>query len=160
MSEYTDLIKKEKQKALLNYDEKVILLGLRRKISEESRPSLAEVRWFQKPAIAVGALFLILVFGWLSKEIFLPSTPESDEALLKDTFVQLFIRHGTLLDQRQRLVEQRADKPAAVEFEWTIKRILYAIQREKAQDSDISESLSRVLQNAPILIKAEKDING
>jgi len=160
MSEYIDLIEKEKKEALFNYNERAFRLELKQKISEESRLSLAKVRWFQKPAIAVGTLLIILFLGWLATEIFLPSTHESDEILLKNTFVQLFIQHGTLLDQRQQLIEQRADKSSAGEFEWTIKRVLYAIQREKAQGSDISEILSRILQNAPILIKAEKDING
>ena len=160
MSEYTDLIKKEKQEALLNYDEKEFSMELKRKISKESSSSLSDMRWFQKPAIAVGALLFILLFGWLSKKIFLPSNQESEETLLKDAFVQLFIQHGTILDQRQQLVEQGEDKPADAEFEWMIKRVLYAIQREKAQGSDISESLSCVLQNTAFFIKAEKDING
>lgn len=160
MSEYIDLIKKEKKEALSNYDEKSFRLELKRKVSEESTPSLSYVRWFQKPAITIGTLLLILFLGWQSTKVFRPLSQESDEAILKNTLVQLFTQHGTLLDQRQQLVEQGADKPAAVEFEWTIKRVLYAIQREKDQGSDISESLSSVLQEAAVLIKAEKDING
>jgi len=160
MSEYSDLIEKEKQVALLNYDENTFNLELKRKIIGESEPSLSMDRWFHRPVIAVSTLLLILLFGWLFKEIFLPSNQESDEALLKDTFIQLFIQHGTILDQRQQLVEPGADKPAGAEFEWMIKRVLYAIQREKAQVNDISESLNIVLQNAPVLIKAEKDIKG
>jgi len=160
MSEFIDLIKKEKQEALSNYDEKEFSLELKRKISGESDPSLSMVRWFHRPVIAVSTLLLILLLGWLSKEIFLTSNQESDDILLKNTFTKMFIQHGTILDQRQRLVEQGADKSADAEFEWMIKRVLYAIQREKAQGSDISESLSCVLQNSTVFIKAEKDING
>jgi len=160
MSEYSDLIEKEKQVALLNYDENTFNLELKRKISKESKPSFFMVRWFQRPVITVTALFFILLLGWLSTKIFLTSNQESDDILLKNTFTKMFIQHGTILDQRQRLVEQGADKSADAEFEWMIKRVLYAIQREKAQGSDISESLSCVLQNSTVFIKAEKDING
>ena len=160
MFEFIDLIKKEKQVALLNYDENTFNLELRRKISSESRPLLSKIRWFQRPAIAVSVLLLILFLGWLSTKIFHPVSQESDEVLLKNTFIQLFLQHGTLLDQRQPLVGHSADISADEEFEWMIKRVLFAIQREKAQVNDISESMSQVLQNAAVLIKAEKDING
>lgn len=160
MYEYRDLIKKEKREALLGYDENAFRLELDRKIAEASRPTLPYLRWFQRPAIAGSALLLILLFGWLSTKIFLPLTQESDEIILKNTFAQFISQHGMLMSQRMKPVEQGMDISTAAEFEWTIKRLLYAIQREKNQGVDISESLSRVLQKTAPRIEAEKDING
>jgi hypothetical protein len=160
MPEYRDLIQEEKQQALRNFNENAFRLGLNRKIKDKVKSRPYYLQWFRTPAVAGSTVLLVFLFVWLSTKIFLPITQESDEILLKNTFVQLFTQHGTLFDQRQQLFEQAPGESAAVEFQWTIKRVLLAIQREKAQGVDISESLRRVLQNAALLIKEEKSING
>ncbi len=159
MSEYIDLIQKEKQEALLDYNEKAFRLELNRKISKVSKPSRSYVQWFRSPALAGSTVLLVLFFGWLSTKIFLPSSRESDAMLLENTFVQLFTQHGTILDKIHQPLEQYSSESAITEFEWTVKRVIYAIQRENAQDVDISESLSRVLQSAATLINTEINKN-
>ena len=160
MSEYMDLIQKEKQEALREYDENVFRLRLDRKIAEKTKPARSYVRWFQIPAFAGSAVLLILAFGWLSTHIFVPSPPESDVMVLKNTFVQLFNQHETILNQRPFPIEEASDKTAIYEFEWSLKRVIFAIQREYFPDEDISQNVSKVLHKAGVLIKAENNKSG
>ena len=160
MTEYIDLIQKEKEEALRDYNEDAFRLRLNQKTTEETKPSRFYVRWFQKPTFAGSAVLLILVFGWLSTRIFIPSSPEPDVMFLKNTFVQLFNQHETILNQHPFPIEEASEKTAIHEFEWSLKRVIFAIKRENFQDEDISRSLSRVLQNAAVLLKAEDNKSG
>jgi hypothetical protein len=160
MSEYIDIIKKEKEEALRDYREDAFRLRLDRRITEDSKPSRSYEQWFRKPAIAGCTVLLILFFGWLSTQVFLPSSQESDVMLLKNTFVQAFSQHDNILNRIALPVEMEADRSPMYEFEWSLKRVIFSIQREYVQDEDIAQNLSRVLQNAAVFIKADKDKTG
>ena len=160
MSEYIDLIQKEKEEALLDYREDAFRLRLDQKIAEENRPSRSYTSWFQKPAIAGSTVLLILFLGWLSTKSFLSSSLGSEEVRIKNTFVQLLSQHGNILNQSPLPIEIGAEKSAIYEFEWSLKRVIFAIQRENVQDEDIAQNLSQVLQNAAVLVKAEKGKSG
>jgi hypothetical protein len=156
MYEYMDLIRKEKEEALRDYREDAFRLRLDRKIAEEYQPSRSYASWFRKPAIAGSTVLLILFFGWLSTQIFLPSSRESDALILKNTFVQLFNQHASILDQSLQPIERGSDISAIDEFQWSLKRVIYAILKENAPDVDISESISRVLQSEVTFINPDK----
>ena len=159
MSEYIDLIQKEKEEALRDYRGDSFRLCLNKKIAEDSKPSRSYVQWFWKPAIAGSTILFIIFLGWLSTH-FLPSSFGSKEMHIKNTFVQLFSQHGNILNQSPFKVELGAEKSAISEFEWSLKRVIFAIQRENAQDEDIVQNLSKVLQNAAVLLKAENSKSG
>jgi hypothetical protein len=118
------------------------------------------VPWFQKPAIAGSTVLLILFLGWLSTKSFLSSSLGSEEVRIKNTFVQLLSQYGNILNHSPLPVELGAEKSAIYEFEWSLKRVIFAIQRENVQDEDIAQNLSQVLQNAAVLVKAEKGKSG
>ena len=80
--------------------------------------------------------------------------------LVKNTFVQLFSKHGNILNQSPLPVDTGSEKSAIYEFEWSLKRVIFAIQRENAPDVNMSQSLNKVLQNAAVLLKAENDKSG
>jgi len=160
MSEYIHLIQKEKEDALRDYREDVFRLRLNQKITEGNQPSRSYTSWFRKPAIAGIAILFILFFGWLSTQIFLPSSLGSEEMRIKNTFVQLFSQHRTILNQSLQPIELESNKSAIYEFEWSVKRVIFAIQREQAPDEDIAQSLRKVLQNTAVLIRAEKGKSG
>jgi hypothetical protein len=160
MSEYIDLIQKEKEEALRDYREETFRLRLDQKIAAENQPSRSYASWFRKPVIAGSTVLLILFLGWLSTQFFLPSSLGSEELRIKNTFIQLFSQHGTILNQTPLQVELGAEKSAISEFEWSLKRVIFAIQRENVQDEDIVQNLSKVLQNSAFLIKAEKGKSG
>ena len=160
MPEYIDLIQKEKQEALRDYNEDAFCLRLSRRIDEEKKPSRPYVHWFRKPAIA-GCTVLFLVFlVWLSSRFYGPFSQAGEVIRIKNTFVRLFEQHENLLNLNLQPTEQESQSSAVMEFQWSVKRVLYAIQREKAPDVDISESLCHVLQDSAALIKNEKNING
>ncbi len=160
MSEYIDLIQKEKEEALRDYQEDAFRLRLNKKIAEDSKPSRSYVQWFRKPVFVGSTVLLILFIGWLFTKFFLPSSLESEEMRIKNTFVQLFSQYGTILNQIPLQVEVDTEKSAISEFEWSLKRVIFAIQRENAPDEDIVQNLSKVLQNSAFLIKAEKGKSG
>ncbi len=156
MSEYIDLIQREKEDALLDYREDAFRLRLEKRINEDSKPSRSYLSWFQKPAIAGSTVLLILLLGWLSTRYFLPSSQESDVMLLKNTFVQVFSQHDNILNQSPLPAEMGAEKSAIYEFEWSLKRVILAIQRENAPNEDIVQNLSTVLQKSAIFVRADK----
>ncbi len=160
MSEYIDLIQKEKEEALRDYQEDAFRLRLNKKIAEDSKPSRSYVQWFRKPVFAGSTVLFVIFLGWLSTKYFLPSSFGSEEMRIKNTFVQLFSQYGTILNQIPLQVEVDAEKSAISEFEWSLKRVIFAIQRENAPDEDIVQNLSKVLQNSAFLIKAEKGKSG
>jgi len=160
MSEYIDLIQKEKEEALRHYREDVFRLRLNKKIAEDSKPSRSYVQWFRKPAIAGSTVLLILFFVWLSTHFFLTSSKAPESVRIKNTFVQLFSQHANILNQSPLQVEPGAEKSAISEFEWSLKRVIFAIQRENAQDEDIVQNLSKVLQNSAVLLNAENSKSG
>ena len=117
---------------------------------------MSYVSWFRKPAVAGSTVLLILFFGWLSTQIFLPSAASSDAMLLQNTFVQLFTQHGTMLDQSFLQVEPEPEKSTIAEFQWSVKRVIFAIKRENASNTEVSDSLRSVLQNAATFINIQK----
>lgn len=160
MTEYIELIRKEKAEALREYREDDFRMRLNKKIAERKASSPSYLSWFRRPAFAGSTVLLILFFGWLSSKIFRPSSPGSDVTDIKNTLVQLFSHQETILNQSPIPVETGFEKSAIYEFEWSVKRVLYAIRRENAPDVDFSASLSRVLQSAAALIKTGKQENG
>jgi hypothetical protein len=160
MSDFKTLIKKEKERALLEYDEDAFRLGLKQKISEETKSVRSYVRWFQKPAIAGCTVLLLLLFGWISTKTFLPVSQESEIMLLKSTFVRLFSQHNTILDHKSLPAKQKSEQSAIHDFEWSLKRVILAIQREKAGDKDNTQNFSLVLQNAAVLFNTDTSSSG
>lgn len=160
MSEYIDLIQKEKEEALRDYREDSFRLRLNKKIAEDSKRSRSYVQWFRKPVFAGSTILFIIFLGWLSTHFFLPSSKVPESVRIKNTFVQLFSQHETILNQSPLQVELDAEKFAISEFEWSLKRVIFAIQRENVQDEDIVQNLSKVLQNAAVLLKAENSKSG
>lgn len=160
MTEYIELIQKEKDEALMEFNEDTFRRSLDQKIAGKKQTSRSALSWFQRPAIAGSTVLLILFFGWLSSKIFLPSSPGSDVTGLKNTFAQLFSHQETILSQIPLPIDTGFEKSAIYEFEWSVKRVLYAIQRENAPDVDFSESLNRVLQSTAAIIKTGRKKNG
>jgi hypothetical protein len=160
MSDYIDLIQKEKEEALRDYREDAFRWRLDQKINENSKPSYSYERWFRKPAFAGSTVVLMIFLGWLSVRFFHPSSQAAETMQIKNTFMQLFNQHGTILSQSPLQVDTGSEKSTMYEFEWSVKRVIFAIQRENTPNEDIAQNLSRVLQNAAVLFKAEKSNSG
>jgi hypothetical protein len=160
MAEYIDLIHKEKQEALRDYNEETFRSRLDQKIAKDTQPSRSYAIWFQKPAVAGTSVLLLVFLCWLSTQFFLPSSLGLEEALIKNTFIHLFNQNRTILNRILPQVDEEYEISAIDEFQWSIKRVFFAIQRENAPDEDISRSLSRVLQNTASLFKTGIDKSG
>ena len=79
---------------------------------------------------------------------------------IKETFVRLFSQNRTIFSQIPLQVEKGSGISAIDEFEWSVKRVIFAIQRENAPDEDIARSISQVLRKTATLIGPEKDKPG
>ena len=75
---------------------------------------------------------------------------------IKNTFVRLFSQHASLLNQIPTQIDTESEKSGIHEFQWSLKRVIFAIKRENVQDEDIAQDLSQVLQNTAVLIGAQK----
>jgi hypothetical protein len=153
MAEYIDLIHKEKQEALQDYNEETFRSRLDQKIGKDTQPSRSYSLWFQKPAVAGASVLLLIFLCWLSTQFFLPSSLGLEETLIKNTFIHLFSQNRTILNRIPPPVDEEYEISAIDEFEWSIKRVFFVIQRENAPDEDIAQSLSRVLKNTTSLFK-------
>jgi hypothetical protein len=160
MSEYSQLIQKEKEEALQVYREDDLRLQLDRKNAEETKSSRSYVRWFQRPAFAGISVLFIILLAWFSRQFILPPSPVSNEIDIKNTFVQLLSQHKTILDQSPSQRDMDSYESGIHEFQWSIKRVIFAIQRENAQDDDIAQNLSIVLHKSAFLLGVEKDRSG
>jgi hypothetical protein len=160
MSEYIDLIQMEKEEALQDYHEDTFRMQLDREIAKKTTSTRSYVHWFQKPAIAGSSVLFLILLAWLSKQFMLPSFQASEEMHLKNTLVQMFSQHENILNRNPLPIDSKPEKSANLEFEWSVKRVILAIQREKAQDEDITQHLSRVLQESALLKKVEGEKSG
>ena len=160
MIKYTELIQKEKQEALRDYREETFRSQLDQKIAKDSQPRRSYVHWFKKPAVAGSSVMLIALLVWLSTQLFLPSSLGSEEMSIKQTLIHLFSQNRTILNQVPPPVEKVSGLSAIDEFEWSVKRVIYAIQRENVPDEDIARSISQVLRKTATLIGPEKDKPG
>ncbi len=160
MAEYVDLIQKEKQEALRDYNEDAFRSRLDQIIAKDTQPSRSYALWFQKPAVAGTSVLLLVFLCWLSTQFFLPSSLGLEEALIRSTFIRLFSQNKTILNRIPPEVDEKYEISPIEEFEWSIKRVFFAIQRENAPDEDIARSLSQVLQNTTSLFKSGIDKSG
>lgn len=150
------IIQKEKEDALQDYREEILRSHLDRKFSQEGRSSRSFIQWFRKPAVAGSSVLLVILLAWLSKQLILPTYQYLDEMYLKNMFVQVFSKNETILNHRPAADETDSEKSAIYEFEWSLKRVILAIQRENSQDEDITQDLSMVLHKASILSRSDK----
>jgi hypothetical protein len=118
------------------------------------------LHWFQKPAIAGSSVLFLILLAWFSKQFLLPSSQISEEMYLKSTLVQMFSQHENILNRNPLPTVSEPERSAILEFEWSVKRVILAIQREKAQDEDITQHLSKVLQESALFKKVEKEKSG
>ena len=160
MSEYRDLIQKEKEMALLEYQEHAFRSQLERAIVEEPEPTLSIAHWFRKPAIAGTSVLLLIFLAWISRQFIVSPSPELGEIHLKNTLVQMLSRHDNLLSRVPHVPQKRSEESAIQEFQWSLKRVLFAIQTENAQDDDIVRSLSKVMQKSAFFNRSEKVDSG
>jgi hypothetical protein len=87
----------------------------------------------------------------------LPVPQVSEEMHLRSTLVQVFSQHENILNRNPLQTNSGPERSAIHEFEWSVKRVILAIQREKAQGEDIAQHLSKVLQGSALFKKVERE---
>ncbi len=146
--EFNNLIQKEKEGALQSYREEDFRSRLSRRIDEESKTLTPSVFWFRKPVIAAGIVLLLVVIVWIAAQIFPPSPYERDARAIEKTLARVFEAHELLIGQSISQIEPQRVPDNVYEFEWSLKRVIYSIQREDIPDSDIPRIFSQALLNA------------
>lgn len=154
--EFTELIQKEKEDALLRFQKEDFLARLNRRIKEESKVPSPSMFWFRKPVIAAGTVLILVAMGWIATQLFTPTPYERDARAIEKNLAQVFDVHELLVAQRVPQVEPQPGPDNLYEFEWSLKRVVYSAQRENIADSDVPGILSQVLQNA-ILVKESEE---
>ncbi len=154
--EFTELIQKEKEDALLRFHKEDFRARLNRRIKEESIAPSPSVFWFRKPVIAAGTVLILVILGWIATQIFAPNPYERDARAIEKALAQVFDVHELLVAQRVPQVEPQPGPDNLHEFEWSLKRVVYSAQRENIADSDVPGILSQVLQNTTLLQESEE----
>lgn len=146
MFEFNNLIQKEKEDALQSFREEDFRSRLSQIIEKESKTPVPTVYRLRKLVFAVSAVLLLIVLGWVATQIFTPTPYERDARAIEKTLVQALEVHELLVALSIPQIEPRPVSGNLYEFEWSIKRVIYSVQREDIPDSDVPEILSQVLQ--------------
>lgn len=154
--EFTELIQKEKEEALLRFPKEDFRARLNRRIQEESIAPSPSVFWFRKPVIVAGTVLILVFLGWISTQLFAPSPYEKEARAIEKNLAQVFDVHELLVAQRIPQVEPQPGPDNLHEFEWSLKRVVYSAQRENIADSDVPGILSQVLQNVTLVKESEE----
>jgi len=155
MFEFDNLIQKEKEGALQSYREEDFRSRLSRRIDEESKTLTSPIFWFRKPVMAAGIILLLVVMGWIAAQIFITSPYERDARAIEKTLARVFDAHELLIGQSIPQVEPQRGPDNIYEFEWSLKRVIYSIQREDIPDSDIPRIFSQAIINATRIRETE-----
>ncbi len=147
--EFTNLIQKEKEEALRRFRKQEFGSRLRQRIKEvESIMPSPSVFWFRKPVIASGLILLLVATGWIAVQLFTPTANERDARAIEKALVQAFETHELMIAQSLPQIEPQPGSDSLNEFEWSLKRVVYSIQRENIPDSDIQQIFNQVLLKA------------
>ena len=155
--EFTDLIQKEKEEALQRFRKQEFGSRLKQMIKEEESitPS-PSVFWFRKPVIAAGIVLLLIILGWVvSTQVFAPTPYERDAKSIKKALAQAFETHELMIAQSAPPIEPQPSPDNLLEFEWSLKRVVYSAQRENIPDSDIPQIFRQVLLKAELFRETE-----
>lgn len=155
--EFTDLIRKEKDEALQSFHKEAFRARLKQRIKEESKTPSPFTFWFRRPVIAVCTVLVLIVVGWIAFQTFVPTPSERNARAIEKTLFRAFESQELLIDQSVPQVESIQVESDIHEFEWSLKRIIYSVQREDITDNDIPRILSHVLQNAPQVREVEDE---
>jgi hypothetical protein len=147
--EFSDLIRKEKQEALLNFNKEAFRSRLIRRIEEEPKKPSPFLFRFRRPVIAVSAVLVLVVMGWIAFQVFIPTPSERNARAIEKMLTRAFESQEPLISRSVPQVEPIQDESDIHEFEWSLKRVVYSAQREDIADNDVPRILSQVLQNAP-----------
>jgi hypothetical protein len=148
MFEFNNLIEKEKEGALQSFREEDFRSRLSRRIDEELKTLIPSVFWFRKPIIVAGIVLLLVVMVWIAAQIFTPSPYERDARAIEKTLARVFEAHELLIGRSIPQIEPQRGPDNVYEFEWSLKRVIYSIQREDIPDSDIPRIFSQAILNA------------
>ena len=156
--EFTDLIRKEKEEALQRFRKEEFGSRLKQRIKEEESKTLSPtVFWFRKPVIALGIILLLVAIGWIAIQILTPTPYERDARAVEKALAQAFETHELVIARSIPQVEPQRGPDNLHEFEWSLKRVIYSIQREDIPDSDIPQIFSQVLLKAELFREIEDE---
>jgi hypothetical protein len=157
MLTYGDLIQKEKQEALQTFQEESLRSRLRQRLEEDAKKQHLLFSWFRKPAVAGISVLLLFFLGWLSTHFPLPPAHETEAIAIENTFTRAFTHHGNLITQSAQPTAPEPGDFNIPEFEWSVKRVIFSIQRENTNEKDMAKNLNLVLQYAAVLLLAENN---
>lgn len=154
--EFTDLIQKEKEEALQRFRKQDFGSRLKQRIKEEDviTPS-PSVFWLRKPVIALGLILLLVAMGWIAIQLFTPTPNERDARAVEKALTQVFETHELMIAQSVPQTELQPGPDNLLEFEWSLKRVVYSAQRENIPDSDIPQIFRQVLLKAELFRETE-----
>ncbi len=155
--EFTELIQKEKEEALLHFHKQDFRSRLNRRIKEESTAPSPHVFWFKRPVVAAISVLVLAILGWIAVQLLAPSPYEREAKAIEKTLAQAFDAHEILIVQRVPPVEPQPGQDNLHEFEWSLKRVVYLAQRENIPDRDVPGILSKVLQNSTLLQESPEE---
>jgi hypothetical protein len=155
--EFTNLIQKEKEEALKSFRKQDFGSRLKQRIKEEeAKTPSPSIFWFRNPVIATGIMVLLIVLGWVvATQVFTPTPYEKDAKAVEKALAQAFETHELVLVQSAPQIEPQSGSDNLIEFEWSLKRVIYSAQRENIPDSDIPQIFSQVLLKSTLFREAE-----
>lgn len=153
--EFGELIQKEKENALQSFRQEDLRSRLKQRMEEEKRKPFSQVFWLRKPVIVAGSILLLIVLGWVLARTFLPTSYEREVRVIRNDLAQAFRLHGFIKEAKVP-IEPQPGSENLYELEWSIKRVIYAAQRESITDEDIPQLLRQALQDIFLIQEEDK----
>lgn len=149
-----DLISTEKQAALRDLHKQDFVSRLNVHLKSRSRPSQARLRFIQRPQVWVLSGIMAVTLAVVFKTVWAPSPYNRSIKALENILTSASQRPVSI----PAFPDQRSDispaESAYYQFEWSMKRILYKVQRENVRDEDIPFLFHNILLGFEKILKS------
>jgi len=141
-----NLIKKEKQKALVFFKQTDFATRLEKRSQIDKKSKTSSRGFFLRPLPAAAFLVIIILSTLIYRQLTSTSTYEKGIESLAQIMNQITNMESLLLYREPQAHELSDSEKGYAHLEWSIQRVLYGLHRESITDEQIPIIIFKVLQ--------------
>jgi len=145
-SDIKNLIKKEKQKALVFFKRTDFATRLEKRSQLDEKSKTSSLGFFLRPLPAAAFLVIIILSTLIYKQLTSTSYYEKGIESLAQIMNQTTNMESLLLYRKPQVYELSDGEKGFAHLEWSIQRVLYCLHRESITDEQIPIIIFKVLQ--------------
>ncbi len=141
-----NLIKKEKQKALVFFKRTDFATRLEKRSQLDKKSKTSSRGFFLRPLPAAAFLVVIILSALIYKQLTSTSTYEKGIESLAQIMIQTTNMESLLLPRNPQAPKLSDGEKGIAQLEWSIQRVFYSLHRESITDEQIPIIIFKVLQ--------------